>query len=157
MIKPNNQVQLSLSVERYRALIEMVQVADWVITSRETERRQSTEIYREVRGAVLENVAAVGLDNEILSEDGEYFETLDYENEAPHREFIDTYDNAAFWEELVDRLVNRDLRDEFSEAEIADMTIENRVKKKAAIQSTYENEFVEHDINRLRIAPNDVS
>lgn len=157
MIKPNNQVQLSLSVERYRALIEMIQVADWVITSRETEPRQSTEIYREVRGAVLENVAAVGLDDDILFEDGEYFETLDYENGAPHREFIDTYDNEAFWDELVDRLVNRDLRDEFSEAEIADMSIENRTKKKAAIQATYENEFVKHDIDRLRIAPNDAS
>lgn len=151
MIKPNDGIHLSLTVTQYRALIEMIQVADWVITSRETEPRNSTDIYRSVRKAVFANVAAVGLENEIVFEDGDYFETLDYENNAPHREFIDEYDGSTFWDELLERLVDRDLRDEFGEAEVASMSMERRATEKARIQTIYEAEFVEHDVERLRI------
>ena len=151
MIKPNNDGHLSLSIDHYRALCEMIQVADWVITSRETEPLKSTKVYREVRKAVLANVAAVGMDKDILLENGEYFETLDYENNAPHREFIDEYDGFTFWDELLERLVDRDLRDEFSESELASMPLEKRLNEKARIQATYAAEFAEHDVDRLRI------
>jgi len=152
MIKPNDGIQMTLSSEQYRALIEMVQVADWVITCRETEPCVSTGIYRNVRKAVLANVAAVGMQDDIHFEDGEYFETLAYEDNAPHRGFIDTYDNETFWDELMTRLVERDLRDKFTESEVAEMSMEKRVGEKMPIQDAYEAEFVENDIDRLRIA-----
>lgn len=151
MIKPNDNVHLSLSISDYRALVEMIQVADWVITSRENEPQESTRQFREVRKAVLANVAAIGMDHDIVFENDDYFETLDYENNAPHRELIAEYDGSIFWDELLERLVDRDFRDKFSEAEIAGMSLEKRVSEQTQIQATYEVEFVDHDLNRLRI------
>lgn len=92
------------------------------------------------------------MDKDIVFEDGDYFETLDYESNAPHRELLAEYDGSVFWDELIARLVDRDFQDKFSDAEIAGMTIEKRASEHSQIRATYETEFVNHDLKRLRIA-----
>ena len=151
MIKTNGNIQVDLPVDQYRALIEMVQIADWVIHSHDSHPSASTASYRTVRKAILAKANAAGMGEDFILEDGEYYETQDYEENSPHRKFVDEFEDTTFWDELANRLARRDLWDRFSEEEISQMSVQQRCEHVFPLESLYESEFSQHGLTRLRV------
>jgi hypothetical protein len=155
MIKANSsdRVHIEFSADEYRALIEMVLVADWVMTCYEEGPRESTNVVRQVRRTVLADCDKVGLGDSIIydADHGEFYETLEYEENAAHREFIDEYDQRTFWDTLVEQLVHRDLVNEFGEDGVAAMSVEERLESMSPREERYFDEFAKHGIANLRI------
>ena len=148
-----DRICVEFSADEYRALIEMIQVADWVMTSHEEGARESTNMVRQVRRRVLADCDKVGLGDSIVydADHDEFYETREYEENAAHREFIDEYDHRTFWEKLVEQLIHRDLVDEFGVDGAVALSTEERLEFISPREEKYLNEFAANGIENLRI------
>ena len=68
-----------------------------------------------------------------------------------HEKFIDPYDDETFWEELIDRLSERDLVRQVGKEALRNIDAMERMKRLGGISDFYAQEFEEHGLNRLNI------
>ncbi|MDA0661172.1 MAG: hypothetical protein O3C60_20415 [Planctomycetota bacterium] len=153
----SKQVTLTLSPAEYAALVDMIQIADWVITAHEEEAHEAEDVpqsepYRALRNKVLSHVEGTDLEdrfeyNEVL---GGYAETAEYEVSGRYRELLDEFENRTFWEELVERLADRDLVDSVGEDAIDAMSVMERYEVREPYCETYAEEFKQNGLSNLR-------
>ena len=67
-------------------------------------------------------------------------------------QYIDDYDNQTFWEELIERLANRDFLAKYGEEAIQKMSFEERFTKFQEFEERYDEEFEDHGIERIVIS-----
>ncbi|MGP4073273.1 hypothetical protein ACTWQB_12040 [Piscibacillus sp. B03] len=79
----------------------------------------------------------------------EYYPTKEYEEQFIN--YVNQYDNDSFWGELPIRLANRDIEESGETFETHEEAMQHRFQ----VESTYEDEFEEHGIKRLRIQKSD--
>ena len=70
---------------------------------------------------------------------------------APPCNNIDKYDNDTFWDELIERLVERDVFREIGEARLRKMTIEERWKAEDPLREKYGIEFEKNGLDNVEI------
>lgn len=148
----SKQVTLTLSPSEYTALVEMIQIADWVITAHEDEESQQSEPYRAVRNKVLSHVEGTDLKDRFEYNDimGGYAETAEYEVSGRYRELLDEFENQTFWEELVERLADRDVVDSIGEDVVDAMSAIERYETREPYCETYIEEFKQNGLSNLR-------
>ena len=149
-----DRVTIEFSGSEYRALLEMIQVADWVINCHETKASEAQCEFRHIRKKVLKHVEKMGMGHlfEYHAEENEYYETLEYDEQGKHRKFIDDYDERTFWDNLVANLAKRDLFERLGRARYGELEPMARFQLLAPLQEKYEREFDAHGIRNLRIA-----
>jgi len=148
----SEHTSIQFSRTEYRALVEMIQIADWVISSHETEPLAATQVFRDVRAKVLGDVEKMGMGHliEHSPELNDFFETREYEETSEHREFINNYDDCTFWDNLVDNLAKRDLIDHIGKKHFIDMEPMTRFQRLERLQEKYEREFEANGLQNLR-------
>src|SRR5690348_6738359 len=98
-------MKIELSPEQYRKLIELVYLGEWMINAHhDTEYQDDTasEVIQKVLAAAPANM--LGQD----AETGEYYLDSDWVEEIYDNYILD-YDDHVFWDELTERLAQRDL------------------------------------------------
>ena len=104
-------MKINFTKKEYRSLLDIIQIADWIINSHSIEQRKETEEYEEVFQKPLACAKEMGCEDliEYVNRDGKYYPTHTFENESLAHQFIDDFQEEIFWEELVSRLARRDL------------------------------------------------
>lgn len=146
-------MEMNFTKKEYQTLVEMLLIADWVITAHEEEERAATKGYRELRKKVLAHHKEMGLAEAFVysPKEDEYFETAAYEASAAHMRFIEEYDNQVFWEELATRLAERDsAAEEMLRAQGARSEGE-RTARLLELTARYEEEFSENGLDNVRV------
>ena len=146
-------MKINFTKKEYQTLVEMLLVADWVITGHEEEEREETKPYKELRKKVLSYHKEMGMAKafEYSPEHDEYFETAAYEVSGPHMRFIDEYDEQVFWEELATRLAERDFVAEEMLRAAGSRSEEERTARLLALTARYEGEFAENGLANVRL------
>ena len=146
-------MKINFTKKEYQTLVEMLLVADWVITGHEEEEREATKPYKELRKKVLSQHKEMGMEDafEYSPEHDDYFETAAYEEEAPHMRFIDEYDEQVFWIDLANRLAHRDLAAEETLSVKEPLGEKERTKKFFELTGRYEEEFAENGLANVRL------
>ena len=146
-IKP--QVQINLTKEQYKTLVELVDLGQWMANAIRTKRIKK---YDDMEQHVFSFTKQAGLQD-----------CVDYDDKLKMhfllREFEETvifplkeeYDDYTFWDELAHRLADRDMLKRFGEKELARMPRDEMNKVRDALVSKYEDESVEHGLDRLEI------
>ena len=144
---------MNFTKKEYQTLVEMLLVADWVITGHEEGEREETRSYREFRKKVLAHHKEMGMSEAFTysPEDDEYFETAAYEANAPYMRFIDEYDEQVFWEELATRLAHRDIAAEETLSVKEPLGETELTKKLVERIARYEEEFAENGLDNIRL------
>ena len=147
-IKP--AVQINLTKEQYKSLVELVSLGHWMANS---SRAKTIKKYDDMEQLVLS-----------FARQAELQDCIDYDGETkmhfPLREFEETvlfplkdeYDDGTFWDELARRLADRDMLKQFGEEELARMPSEERNEVHDALVGKYEDECVEHGLDRLEVS-----
>ena len=147
-IKP--QVQINLTKEQYKTLVEMVYLGHWMANA---IRPKTIKKYDDMEQLVFSFTKQAGLQDCIDYDDKMkmYFALEEFEETAvlPLKE---EYDDYTFWDELAHRLADRDMLNRFGEKELARMPREEMNKVRDALIGKYEDESVEHGIERFEIA-----
>ena len=146
-------MKINFTKKEYQTLVEMLLVADWVITAHEEGEREETRSYREFRKKVLAHHKEMGMAEAFRysPEDDEYFETAAYEASGPHMQFIEEYDEQVFWEELATRLAERDFVAEEMLRAAGSRSEEERTARLLALTARYEEEFSENGLDNIQL------
>lgn len=83
-------MKIHFTKQEYRQLLEMVFMADWVVTAHETSLKTASP-YESLRKKMYANAREFGLESLIVCDaaDNEYYETAQFEESVMH--FIDAY------------------------------------------------------------------
>ncbi len=145
-------MKIFFSKKEYKILLEMMEIANWVLSSSEFEDAAQEDSYNDLEQKILSHAKSFGLEEHIVFDKrlNKYFTTQDFE-ERCILNHIDHYDNEIFWDELVNRLAKRDLLKNHSEQEIKDMDFTDYIQKVDEHEKKYGQEFEKHGLERLVI------
>ncbi|HAH06855.1 MAG TPA: hypothetical protein DCM05_10070 [Elusimicrobia bacterium] len=140
-------MEISLTKEQYRTLIEMVYMGEWMINA---TRVKTIKKFEEMEQHIASFAKTAGLEDliEFDAESKTYYPTKGFEESIDR--FKDEYDNETFWEELVARLGQRDLEREFG-GKLEKMSREEVFKLRYDIEEVYQKEFSGRGIERVEV------
>ena len=142
---------MDFTKNEYRFLLDMVEMAEWVLNSRKTDSSDEVKEYSEVYQKILSHAKEMGFENLITYDenlDG-YYATAEYE-ESEHMRYVEEFEDDVFWEALPHRLAVRDLVEQFGEKGYREMEFEERVSKILDLEEIYNKELEENGIDNLR-------
>lgn len=140
-------MKINISKKEYLKLIDLLYLADWIVTAHEEGGRDEDNSYHPLIQKLYACAKEFGCENLIEHSkqlDG-YFPTRMYEGLGV-RDFIDNYDNETFWAELIARLTDRDFERIHGGKE---MEMKERFGHLSEIEEKYADEFSTNGLNSL--------
>lgn len=143
-----NDVTLRLSVSEYEQLLKTVYLGNWLLTSRQPGRDRDIE---KLESRIFSYASSAGLGKYAdYDRETEMFFSADALHEAPEiNAAIFDYDDETFWEELSDRLAERELADK-----AAGLEGKERFAALWDAADRYEYEFEENGIENIFVVKN---
>lgn len=140
-------IKLELTTEDYRKLIELAYLGEWMINA-----QHDTEFQDEAAGAVIQKLLTAHQlhDVDIDDETGEYFMKSAW-TERLYDEYILDYDDHTFWDELTERLAQRDLAKQRG-VEADQLNRDDDLLALRPLEDKYRLELEEHGLDRLEIS-----
>lgn len=140
-------MKINFTKQEYRLLVTMIEIADWVMTAHDTEERDETKSYRDIRKKILSYFKEMDMGDCYNKEGDDYYETIEFEAELMG--FIDDYDEESFWGELVSRLADRDYDQKYKGQEV---DMHTRIEAITTFEEIYVNEINQNGLLNLVIA-----
>ncbi|MEZ4860787.1 MAG: hypothetical protein R3C14_05745 [Caldilineaceae bacterium] len=147
-------MQINLTHDEYRQLIDMLYMAQWMLTAHKVGDDPRVEPYKTIEQKFYALATAMSADHliEFASEFDQFFPTREFETETSVHSFIDEYDDETFWDELTRRLAERDLLQQLGgRANFLKLSTEERFRRLSQLESTYAKEFAQSGIENLYI------
>ncbi len=145
-------MEIELTRREYRLLLDLVYLARWVIAANDVGGEKSGPDHLMLVQKVLSYASDMGM-GELVDADrrrNEYFATRKFED-GEVREFIDRYDDACFWDELISRLARRDLWADSESGDPEQMERDEFWKRVIALEEKYSEEFSTKGVERLHV------
>ncbi|HEY2003688.1 MAG TPA: hypothetical protein VGH44_01065 [Candidatus Saccharimonadia bacterium] len=140
-------MNIELSPEEYAKLLELIYLGEWVINA-----HHDTEFQDEAASIVIQRVLAAAPPGTISKDEetGEYY--LDSEwVEGVYDKYILDYDDHVFWDELTERLAQRDLARQRGVG-ADEINRDDDLLELRPIEERYREELEENGIDRLEIS-----
>jgi hypothetical protein len=141
-------MKINFTKKEYQLLVTMIEIADWVLTANDDTEKQETKPYNEIRKKILSHFKEMDMEDCYQEDDGDYYETLEYEQTAKSTQFIEQYNEDFFWEELINKLVERDFYQKFGDQEV---DMETRIAEITAFEEIYVNEINQNGLENVMI------
>jgi hypothetical protein len=141
-------MNISLTPEQYKTLLLATYLGNWMVNSHQVETDKTFDTLASHVYSYAESFGLVGL-VELDADNGQYYPTRELEELAA--EYIDAYDNETFWDELIERLSQRDLDAKYGQDASEKMTVEDRFTKLEEFEARYDEEFEKHGVELLTI------
>jgi hypothetical protein len=147
-----SNMEIDFSKEEYRTFLDILEIANWVLFALRTDEPEELKIYADFEQKIYSYARAFGFTNLIMYDEefGKYFPTNEHDMNSPARPFIDEFENETFWDELTERMAQRDMKRELGE-KLIKMTREEKFKLYHDFEKKYSKEFKKHGIERLKI------
>ena len=150
-------MKINFTKKEYQTLLKMVYVTDWILhahVEKETDEENATKNYQELTQKILAVAQEFGMENLVACNEksGENSFSKEFTSNNEILKFIDKYENATFWEELIERLARRDFIKSYGEEAILQMSISERFEKEMIFHQKYHKEFGDNGLNNLQIS-----
>lgn len=136
-------MKINFTKAEYKALIELLYMGDWMANAFTINSDDEPKEYTDLLQKVYSYAKQMGYedDMEYAKEYDQYFPTHKFEPQSGVTEKIDKYDNESFWQNLIDRMSERDICNQHKIETIQALPIEKRFKALSEIEPIWENEF----------------
>ena len=140
-------MNVKLTTAQYRKLIELAYLGEWVINA-----HHDTEYQDEAADQVLQTLLAAHPLREIGRDDetSRHYMQTDWVEQL-YDNFILDYDDHVFWDELIERLAQRDLAKQRG-VSLDEINRDDDLLELRPLEEHYRTELEEHGIERLEIA-----
>ncbi|MGQ9801718.1 MAG: hypothetical protein ACUVRL_08660 [Candidatus Saccharicenans sp.] len=145
-------MELKLNKEQYEKLLELVYLGNWMVNAYRTD--DYLEEYSEVVSNIFSRAEEAGLEGKSVKDETEAKYLPSYDFEESMQDFISDYDGFCFWEELINRLAERDALKEFGSTPLDKIDLEEFLNKKSAYLRKYEQEVEENGILHFEFVKN---
>ena len=152
-------MKINFTKKEYRLLLDMVEMADWVLNAHKTASSDEIKKYSGLYQKILSYAKDMGFENLIVYEKDldRYLATAEYE-ESAHMRYIEEFEDDVFWDALPLRLAERDLIKEVGEKKYEEMEFVERASKLVELESHYYKELEDNGIDNFRfenLSPSD--
>jgi hypothetical protein len=147
-------MKIEISKGEYKILLHVLEMADWILTSHKSKEEKRHKPYRKFEQKIfsLADVMGYGSLIEYSKDFHEYMPTRKYEDTCSAMEFIEEFENESFWDELIDRLGERDAIREVGKEGFKALIPIDRITIVDDHKEIYINEFEKHGLDRIVIA-----
>ena len=147
-------MKINFTKKEYRLLLDIVYLGQWMMQVHETDHSDEEDAHEMLAQKIYSVAKEMGYEDfvESAKELNKYYPTRIYEEESGLHEIISQYNDDCFWDELIDRLAERDTR---AEAEALDKKIssaEEYWELSIPHESKYAEEFSENGLKNLIIS-----
>lgn len=145
-------MQLDLTKKEYRALVDMVSIADWIMNAHEESATKPFVEHEAIKRKLLSLYKDMESDDIVKFEkkSNDYLVTKDYEEQIIDT-YIAPYEDIFFWDELANRLAERDVINNLGMKKYSQMDGIERICAVSKIEENYTAEFVERGIEHLEL------
>jgi hypothetical protein len=145
-------MKINLTKKEYLALLDIFEIADWVLHSHKVEQPAETKPYSDLEQKMLALAEDFGCGHlvDYSEADKRYYPTREVE-EGPAMQFIEMFEEDTFWSRIVERLAERDLVRELGKEKFATLDRAERWEKMEDLETRYWDEFQMHGVERLEI------
>jgi hypothetical protein len=146
-------MNIDFSRRDYRSLLTVLEIADWVLHAYRAEEPPQTAALRALEQKLLALAEEFGCGELVEYDAGEqcYLLSREFDETSEALEFIDEFENDCFWEQLTQRLVERDLTRQLGEATLKRLDPEELEERAEPYRKLYGEEFLSHGVARLEI------
>ena len=147
-------MKILLTKSEYRTLFDMIYMAEWMLTAYDVQPDPDKERYAHLAQKIYSHAKEAGCESLIHSSsaDNEYHPSREYEDKGGVHDLIEDYDNDVFWDELVERMTERDVYAALDETQRLKVSAEAYFQLAEPISERYGREFDAHGIERLTLA-----
>ena len=139
-------MKIEISKTYYKTLVKALFLANWVVNCHKTE--EPDDEFERLEQYILSQGKFFDLKSvEFDEKHGKYYHDLDFEQKT--LEHLDEFVNESFWDELTERLAQRDFVRELGEEAFLEMSRDERFTRFWEFADRYEAEFAEHGIDNL--------
>ncbi len=142
-------MELNLSREQYEKLLELVYLGNWLINAYRTD--DYLEDYAEVVSLIFSQAEKAGLEGKAVKDQlaDRYLPSFDFEESLS--DYISEYDSFCFWEELLNRLAEREAMKEFGNLPLDKIDLDEFLEKKNKFLRIYEREVEENGLKNFEL------
>jgi hypothetical protein len=147
-------MNISITDEEYRDLVDILHVSEWVITAHTAEERVPGKRHLALIQKLYALAGEAGLGHLVTRDRdaGKYFPAKEHESASPAHGFIDEFVEHAFWDELIYRMSERDAMRQAGGADGWNaLAPGDRSAIEAPIERRYAEEFGRNGIENLAI------
>ena len=144
-------MKILFTKSEYRTLFDMIYMAEWMLTANDVQPDPAKAKYQHLAQKIYSHAKEMGWESlvEVSTEDNEYFPTREYEEKGGVHALIDQYDSDSFWDQLVDRLTERDVEGKAGATQGKPLSEAAYSALADPIAESYEREFSANGIERL--------
>lgn len=143
-------IELRLTKRQYKALLDLTYLGDWMVNGIRVEPLAPYEDAAQQVYALAEKAGC----GELAGYDPELKKHVVFDEAEPGTRlsgFKAAYDEETFWQELVERLSDRDLEREHGADALAKMSKDELIKLQIGSEEAWDKEFRERGIDRLEL------
>jgi hypothetical protein len=147
-------MNIEISTKEYRDLLDILHIADVVMTGHHREENERTERHRALIQKLYAFAQGEGLDRMITYNESvkKYVSTRDFEQSSLAHGVIDEFGDHFFWDRLVSRLTERDAAQIAGGPErLKTMTDSERQHVEGHIRQRYIEEFSTNGVTNLAV------
>ena len=143
------RMKVSFTTKEYARLLELVHLGLWVAGSRPDDPATMPDRYGEIAQKTFSLAEVFGCADLVETDvNGQYFPNEKLTGGAS-QEKLEQFSEDAFWGELVSRLSERDLRNEFSATKLSEELTEAEEQRLETIEDGYWREFEKSGVDHL--------
>ncbi|MFW6303806.1 MAG: hypothetical protein ACOC2L_04220 [Candidatus Sumerlaeota bacterium] len=145
-------MKIEFTREEFRNLMDMICIAEWIMNSNTVGERKETADYRELEQKIYSHCEEMGVGDlvEKSKELGRFYPTDEYRENGPPMQFIDEYTEDIFWEELINRMAERDAIKMAGSAEAyLEWQIGKQIEILCNLEQKYANAFEKKGLDAL--------
>lgn len=152
----NNQINIGFTKEQFEALLKLVYLGNWMANANRDGSPEDPhkKEYEAIESYIFSFAKQFGLGEYVDDEEaekGKFYPTRTFEEETDTQKLVEEYDEDTFWDELINRLGERDFYRHCSKNEIQKMTRDERFEKLYEFIDKWADEISENGIERLEI------
>lgn len=141
-------MKIEISKTQYKTLMKALFLANWVVNVHETD--EPDDEFERLEQYILSQGKFFDLKNvEYDEKHGKYYHDSDFEMKTV--KLLDDFVDVSFWDELTERLAERDFVNALGEQAILKMSHDERFAKFYEFAEPYEAEFSKNGIDNLVI------
>lgn len=144
-------MKINITKKQYEDLLKLVYLGNWVANANRVD--DVLQHFEDLESYIFSHAKEYGLEKyaDTDEEDGITYPTRQFEEGTDVQKLIDEYGDENFWDELTDRLGERDFDEQYTEVEQKTMDRDERMTKLYEAIGKWDDEFVEHGVERLRV------
>jgi hypothetical protein len=146
-------MQIEFSKQEFRTLLDILEIADWVINAHHSHTPEGCKKYSEFEQKIFSHAEDFGYDDliEYVEKHQEYFPTKKHDDNSNVMPIIKEFEEGSFWADITEGLAKRDMVRELGEKKLSAMKPEEIFVAMQEFEEKYADEFENHGLDRLEV------